>query len=137
VRFVIGIALALGVAFTAYGAAASLNVFGGAIQYGEDTSLTCTDGARVLGWGLETDTGLVHFVRIGVNDDCVGNDIFVNITSAGAKIAGGSLAPIPAGGNCDPDPTGQVCVKVDFTPQQAVDITDLEVFIEGPEPAPD
>lgn len=115
---------------TALGAAAQLDVEGGAIQAGSDTSLQCdTDGVQVLGWGLETDTGQVNFVRIGdIDEACVGNDLFVNITSGGTKIAGGSIGPLTL---------AQVQnvngVTVNFTAQDAEDITDIEVFIEGPE----
>jgi hypothetical protein len=136
-RYLIGIVVALGIGLATYGAAATVSVNGGTIQAGEDTNLVCTEQANVLGWGLETDDGLVYSVRIGVNDDCVGNAIFVSITETGTEIASGSLDPIPAGGNCDPDPAGQVCVRIPFTPQPAEDITDIHIFIEGPGGTPD
>jgi hypothetical protein len=119
--------VALLVGVTVFGAvfalAASLGVSGGAIQAGADTELRCdTDGVQVLGWGLETDTGKVSFVRIGgINGACAGNDMFVNITSGGTKIAGGSVTL---------DGTGST--KISFPPQDAVAITDIGVFIEGP-----
>jgi hypothetical protein len=115
--------------------AASLNVDGGTIQAGSDVDLTCDgDGVNVDGWGLETDDGKVSFVRIhNIDPDCSGDDIFVNITKYGTKIAGGS-ATIPNNGDAgdnDPD-ANQVGVKISFTPQYAWDITDITVFIEGP-----
>jgi hypothetical protein len=131
-KFVLGIALALGVAFAAYGAAATVSVNGGTLQAGNDNNLQCTEQANVLGWGLETDNGMVSFVRIGLNLNCAGNDLFVSITDDGVEVRSGSVQPIPAGGNCDPDPPGQVCVLVPFAPYPAEDITDIHIFIEGP-----
>lgn len=40
-KILLGIALALGIAAAAYGAAATLNVDGSVLQYGADTDLTC------------------------------------------------------------------------------------------------
>ena len=134
-RLFVSLALVLALAAAAFGAAAALNVNGGVIQAGADDDLTCdTDGVRVDGWGLETNTGLVDFVRIhDIHPSCSGAELFVNITQNGTKIAEGS-AIIPsdgAAGDNDPD-SGEVGVKVDFAPDQpAVDITDIEVFIEG------
>lgn len=131
----VSLALVMALAVAAFGAAAALNVDGGVIQAGADDDLTCdTDGVRVDGWGLETDTGKVSSVRIhDIDPDCSGADLFVNITQNGNKIAGGS-ATIPGDGvpgqDNDPD-NGQVGVKVNFTAQDAEDITDIEVFIEG------
>ena len=115
--------------------AASLSVEGGTIQAGSDTDLRCdTTGVRVDGWGLETDDGLVYNVRIhDIDAACAGDDLFVNITKWGTKIAGGSAEPIPADGavgDNDPD-LNELGVKVSFTPQLAKDITDIEIFIEG------
>ncbi len=120
---------------TVLAVAASLIVEGGTIQAGSDTELRCdTNGVRVDGWGLESDNGLVYFVRIhDINTACEGDDLFVNITKDGAKIAGGS-ATIPADTDAAPDDdpdTGDLGVKVSFTPQPAEDITDIEIFIEG------
>ena len=116
--------------------AASLGVEGGTIQAGSDTELRCdTNGVRVDGWGLETDDGLVYFVRIhDINAACEGDDMFVNITKDGTKIAGGSatLPPDTDTKPVDDDPdSGDLGVKVSFTPQPAEDITDIEIFIEG------
>jgi hypothetical protein len=119
--------LALLVGLTVFGAvfalAASLGVNGGAIQAGADTELRCdTNGVQVLGWGLETDTGMVSFVRIGdISPTCAGNDMWVRITKDGSLIAKGSLTL-----------DGSGSAKISFTPQAAVDITDIQVYIEGP-----
>jgi hypothetical protein len=121
------------------GAAATLNVDGGTIQSGGDTSLKCdTDGVRVDGWGLETDDGSVHFVRIhDIHTNCIGADMWVIITQAGSEIARGS-ATIPADTNSAPDndpDTGDVGLKINLnTPVQAADITDIEIYIEGSSP---
>ena len=119
---------------TVLAVAASLSVDGGTIQAGSDTDLQCDeDGVDVAGWMLETDDGLVYGVRIhNIDPACSSNDLFVNITKDGVKIAGGS-AHIPADGSGDDNDTdgGEVGVKVKFTPQPAEDITDIEVFIEG------
>lgn len=134
-RLFVSLALVVALAVAAFGAAAALNVDGGVIQAGSDTNLQCdTDGVRVDGWGLETDDGSVHFVRIhDIDPSCSGADLFVNITENGSKIAEGQ-AQIPSDGDPgdnDPD-AGEVGVKVNFnTPVQAEDITDIEVFIEG------
>lgn len=108
------------------GAAAALTVNGGAIQAGEDDTLTCTNEANVLGWGLETDDGQVEFVRIELDPDtCDGNDMFVNITDGtGGVIAQGSVTLpnlVGAGGH-----------RVTFPAVDAEDIEDIHVFIEGP-----
>jgi len=133
-RFVIAALVGTMVFGAVFGLAASLSVDGGTIQAGSDTDLTCDDsGVRVDGWGLETDDGLVYFVRIhDIAPACTGADMFVNITSNNVKIAGGS-ATIPADGfAADDDPDGgQVGVKISFPPQSAASITDIEVFIEG------
>lgn len=134
-RFLVALLAGAMVFGAVFGLAASLDVDGGTIQAGSDTDLQCDeDGVRVDGWGLETDDGLVYFVRIhDIDDDCSSNDLFVNITDEGVKVAEGS-AHIPddgTGEDDDPD-TGQVGVKVYLDPDPAAeDVTDIEVFIEG------
>ncbi|MDP2660074.1 MAG: hypothetical protein Q8R28_05045 [Dehalococcoidia bacterium] len=127
--------LMLALAGATFAAAAALPVEGGVIQAGEDVNLQCDpDGVNVDGWGLESDSGLVNFVRIwNINGACEGDDLFVNITQGGTTIAQGS-ATIPADGAAgDNQPlAGQIGVKVTFPAQNASAITDIEVFIEGP-----
>ena len=59
----------------------------------------------------------------------------MRITKNGAKIADGKSHIPDDGATTDPkdnDPdVGEIGVKVSFTPQDAEDITDIEVFIEG------
>jgi hypothetical protein len=114
----------------AIGSAAALGVNGGAIQAGEDLTLTCdNDGVQVLGWGLETDDGEVYSVRVGgIATACIGNALFVRVTDGGATVASGTVDPLlPA----HTGPTGQVSVSIPGG-YPAVDIDDLHVFIEGP-----
>ena len=140
-RFVIAALVGTMVFGAVFGLAASLSVDGGTIQAGSDTDLRCDeDGVRVDGWGLESDTGLVSMVRIhDIDDDCSSNDLFVNITKHGTKIAecrtaAGPGKHIPAddsGDDNDPDAleVGVKCPLVPFV--DAADITDITVFIEG------
>lgn len=111
----------------AFAAAATLDVGGGAIQFGEDTDLTCDDAVQVAGWGLETDDGLVYFVRIGniAMPECSGNAMFVQVLGEGDVIlADGKF-----------DPLGSNTVKVDIDPAvPAEDIVALKVWIEGGNP---
>jgi hypothetical protein len=121
----------------AYGSAATLNVNGGTIQAGEDLSLTCTSSANVLGWGLEAGVNddAVTSVRIAVANNCVGNAIFVDITTNdnnATATASGSLDPIPAAGNCTGAPAGSVCVRVTFPAIEPEDLTDIHIWLEGP-----
>jgi len=113
----------------AIGSAAALGVNGGAIQAGEDLTLTCdSDGVQVLGWGLETDDGLVYSVRIGgIADTCQGNALFVRVTDGGVSVASGNVDPLlPAHTGA-----GQVVVSIPGGYPAAL-IDDLHVFIEGP-----
>jgi hypothetical protein len=78
----------------------------------------------VAGWGLETDDGMVSFVRItGIAPACNGAEMFANITGTG----GTELTEAgPALIDSDTE-------TLDFdTDVSAVSIEDLHVFIEGP-----
>lgn len=134
-----------GVVFgTVLGVAASLGVNGGVIQAGTDSTLQCdTDGVQVLGWGLNSGTGLVENVRVGgVDTACAGAGLQARIQlgSGAAYITG----PLPAGHTyevliLDPEPAigyrlwfkdvaaGGALVQV-----PASGIVSLTVFIEGP-----
>ena len=71
-RFVVAALVGTMVFGAVFGLAASLSVDGGTIQAGSDTDLQCDeDGVRVDGWGLETNDGLVYFVRIhDIDETC-------------------------------------------------------------------
>jgi hypothetical protein len=120
------LAILIVIAAVAYGAAASLNVSGGAIQYGIDTDLTCDDAVAVTGWGLETDTNLVYYVKIGdIDPACAGNALFVKVLDSGnAVLAQGKV-----------DPIANSEEKINFVaPVNAESIAQLKVWIEGPVP---
>lgn len=69
--------------------AATLIVGGGVIQGGTDFDLTCDDQVDVLGWGFESDDGLVYFVRIGdVDENCDGATMFVQVHDNGGVLLG-------------------------------------------------
>lgn len=110
---------------SAYASAALLDVEGGAIQAGVDDYLVCDpDGVFVLGWGLETDDNLVHFVRIGgIQGSCFGNALFVRVLDGG----GGILAQ----GSFDPINASEVIVTFN-APAPPEDIEQIFVWIEGP-----
>jgi hypothetical protein len=82
---------------TVLAAAATLNVNGGVIQAGNDSDLTCdSSGVDVLGWGLNSGTGLVENVRIGnVSAACAGAGLQarIQLSSGPSYITG----PLPAG----------------------------------------
>jgi len=127
----------------AFGAAAMLDpVNGGVIQAGTDGNLTCDrDGVQVLGWGLNSMTGLVENVRIGgVADACAGAGLQARITlSDGTQYITG-----PAAGQYEvpivtPQPANGY--RLLFMNQAGVlqtapayAIVALDVFIEGPTP---
>jgi hypothetical protein len=121
-KFLIAIALALGISAVAYAAAAQLNVNGGVIQYGEDTQLQCDqDGVQVY-WstnGADVD----HVTIAGISGNCVGTDIGIVITGSGNSVLytspfqnhsvdGNEVFNIPAG-------------------VHSVDVTDIHITIRG------
>jgi hypothetical protein len=124
-RFLVALMAGTMVFSVAFASAAALIVNGGTIQAGEDTDLVCdSDGVRVLGWGLETDTGLVSFVRVGnIWADCVGADMFANITGAGS-------VELTEAGPVTIDDSEEILTF--DTPVQAALIEDIHIFIEGP-----
>lgn len=128
VYYMFGLLALFGVVFAA---AATIDLNGGAIQFGEDLSLVCDNAVYVAGWGLETEgthAGEVGFVRIGgISSSCFGNDLFVNITGA-SGILTDELAPVTIDESTE---------KVDFQDWvTAADITDIHIWIEGPNSAP-
>lgn len=124
-RFLVALMAGTMVFSVAFASAAALIVNGGTIQAGEDLDLVCdSDGVNVEGWGLETDTGLVSFVRIGnIWADCVGADMFANITGTGG-------VELTEAGPVTIDDSTEVLTF--DTPVLASAIEDIHVFIEGP-----
>jgi hypothetical protein len=124
-RFLVALMAGTMVFSVAFASAAALIVNGGTIQAGSDTDLVCdSDGVRVLGWGLETDTGLVSNVRIGnIWADCVGAEMFANITGSGG-------VELTEAGPVLIDDTEEVLTF--DVPQLASAIEDIHIFIEGP-----
>jgi hypothetical protein len=123
-RLLIALLAGTAVFSVAFASAAGLIVNGGTIQAGSDTTLVCdADGVNVLGWGLETDDGLVYSVRIGgIDPACSGADMFANITGDVGQVltkAGGAQIA-----------TGEVTLQF-ATPKPAAAIYDIHVFIEG------
>ena len=90
-KFLFGIALALGIAAAAYGAAATLIVNGGAAQAGSAVVSCDTDGVSI---SYEVNAGLVDSISVsGIAEACAGNDVVVTVTGTGdAANLTGSLA---------------------------------------------
>lgn len=108
--------------------AATLIVGGGVIQGGTDFDLTCTDEVDVLGWGFESDDGLVYFVRLGpVDAACDGSDMWVQVYDNGSQLLGKGSATLDSMTN----PSGY---KVNLnTPVPPQNIGSINVVIEGGE----
>jgi hypothetical protein len=123
-RFIVALIAGAAVFTLAFGAAAALSVNGEVIQAGSTNDLVCdSDGIVVDGWGLETDApARVYWVRFaGIDTNCDGANMFINVTSGGVEITEGG--PVVLSGT-----TAQVNFD---TPVDPAAITDLEVFIEG------
>lgn len=110
---------------SAFASAALLDVEGGAIQAGVDGYLVCDpDGVFVLGWGLETDTNSVNFVRIGgIQGSCFGNALFVRVLDGEDNIL--------ATGAFDPINASEVIVNFNVPADPEI-IDQIWVWIEGP-----
>lgn len=143
-RIIVALLVGGAVFGTVLGAATTLGVNGGVIQGGTDSSLWCDgDGVEVLGWGLNSTTGLVENVRIGdVHTDCAGAGLQARVvlSDTSSYITG----PCSAGHDyevpiLDPEPDigYRLCFK-DVGAQGALvsvpaaAIVQLDVFIEGP-----
>lgn len=128
-RFLIALMAGAMVFAVAFAAAATLNVNGGTLQYGEDNSLTCTASADVDAWGADADTGLTYYVRITYDPLCAGNSMFVRVTNASdAVIASVSKEPL--------DNTGSTGNLTFTTPLANEAIHDIHILIEGPGGSP-
>ncbi len=116
---------------TILGLAATLSVNGGTIQAGEDNDLRCTTNANVDGWGLETDTNMVSYVRIFINANCEGSDMFIKFTQDGTVIADAKLTLDGSGSTGNVPLTAVGWGDTTPVPQDASDITDIHIWIEG------
>ena len=113
-KFLLGIALALGISAAAYAAAATLLVTGGTVQAAVVTDLSCdTDGINIVGYGVEQNspngpTGH-NFQVDGIDAACDGKFLGVSFYrldgslisppgNSAAVISGGTVSvPIPGG----------------------------------------
>lgn len=125
-RVLLVLALVGALVFSAFASAATLNVQGGAIQAGVDSTLYCdVDGVQVTGWGLETNDNTVRYVKIGdISSACKDNDMFVKILDRdGNELYFSGKTPV----------TGPE-VKFNFPGPylNPSDIEQLKVWIEGP-----
>lgn len=108
--------------------AATLIVGGGVIQAGTDTDLTCDDQVNVLGWGYESDDGLVYSVRVGdIDPACDGSTMWVQVYDNGGSLLGkGEVASL--------DSTANAHYSISLTaPVPAQNIGSISVAIEGGE----
>lgn len=116
-RLAIALAAGAAVSSLAFASASVLNVDGGTIQAGQDTTSCDADGVKA-NWGLETDDNTVRSVRVsGIDGACVGADMFVSINGAAAKkvtIAG-----------------DQASVAFTAPYPSAESINDIKIWIEG------
>jgi hypothetical protein len=105
VKFLIGIALALGISFAAYAAAASVNVNGGALQQGTDSNLKCTNDVDV---DFENIFGLgnADIVVTGFNANCIGARFYLEFLNSG----GSELASCPPNAGSEPTPPGGILI---------------------------
>lgn len=88
-----------------YGAAATFDLDGGAVQQASDTTLECqVDPVSVSSWGVNPTTdavtgGKVTFVQIeGVDDTCAGNRLMGRVENAGGAVVGYLTTIDPATG---------------------------------------
>jgi hypothetical protein len=119
---------AAGLVFTAvFGAAAALQVEGGAIQAGQDGNLACdTKGVTVVSYGYESDDATSRYARVtGINSNCAGHELFVDVFDGSTPLTGGSL-------ELTTDNVGDGEVIVDWAqPVPARDINRVQVAIEA------
>jgi hypothetical protein len=129
-RVLVASFLVIVLAATAYGAAAALGVGGGVIQSGGDSDLTCDgDGVKVAGWGFETDTNKVSFVRVtDIAAACEGKALGVRVDGPGGFLTSVFHDPIASGETG----TGSAKVNLDSA-QDAGDIVHVQITIEGGE----
>ncbi|MCC7354828.1 MAG: hypothetical protein IT330_13875 [Anaerolineae bacterium] len=131
-----------------YASAAALNVDGGTIQGGGDTTLYCDDdGINVVAYGLNTypvNEGVEYVTVNGVDDDCDGARIMGRIkTGGGGYYYTSGTGPYTPGysfvvANGDATTEYKLYLKqADYTTQvwiPAEDIVELKLWLEGDTP---
>ncbi len=104
-KFLLGIALALGVSAVAYAAAANLVVNSGTLQQGTDMTLACTEGATV-NFQNEYGTTNADVVVTGIDTDCAGAYLYVEIFDADEN----RIYACPADAGSETPPPGGVLI---------------------------
>lgn len=111
------------VAGLAYASASMLDVDGGVMQSGTDTTLSCQEGPVKVDWGYESKGALVYFASVsGIEESCYGMDMNVRTNvQADADLDGIGIANIQTSS-----------VKARFaTPVPAKDLEWVTVTIGG------
>ena len=86
-RFLLALAFILGIAGAGYGAAASLTVNGGAIQYGSDDMLTCDDGVEIAYATTNAIPPRVSVINIdGIDAACNGQAMRLQLTHSSGEV---------------------------------------------------
>ena len=124
-KFVLGIALALGIAATAYGAAASINVNTTELGAGDAELTNCDagdDGVNVdytVNWSTVNDRYSVDAVAVSDIEGCDGGTALITLTEAdGDALPSGSSSAITiASGTATWDTSA-----IDFDPADIYDI---------------
>ncbi len=100
-RALLILAVVVALALAVYGAAAALNVDGGFVQAGADTTVSCDDGVGVwYTFGWENNEIVVNHVSVGgIDQACLPATVFVVLTDQnGASLwQGTGTATAPSG----------------------------------------
>lgn len=118
-KFLFAIALALGIAATAYAAAATLLVTGGTVQATVVDDLSCdTDGINIVGYGVEQnspDGPTGHNFQVnGIDAECDNKQLGVSFYRSDGSQIGSSLAGVISGGSVSiPIPGGVLLEEIE------------------------
>jgi hypothetical protein len=100
-RLLVMLAMVAALALAVYGAAAALNVDGGFVQAGSDTSVSCDDGVGVwYNFGWQNNQIVVDQVSVGgIDQACLPAKVFVVLTdqSGNSLWQGTGTATAPSG----------------------------------------
>lgn len=131
-KFLFGIALALGISATAYAAAATLNVTGGALQQGNDANLKCDTDGVTIHYNTTAIDGEMRLQKVfvdGLDATCAGGEMDVILKNSGTQIWFGA-ADIPAnfpGGTLQAGTAGST--NPDVTTISITDVTEVLVAV--------